>query len=288
MKIATYNDESRDGQLVVVSRDLTMAHYAAGVAGRLQQVLDDWNFLSPQLEEISQNLNHGKARHAFAFDPRQCLAPLPRAFYFASPDLDNESSDGAHAMRVRRSDRLLAACDPVPIYGRSQLDSDDPFQFNLAAQLTVITGDLGAAAAADDSLAAVRLVTTSALWFSAAEAAMRDDAVIASFAPVAVTPDELGARWHDGLLDRLQLSIQVNGKRVASDNIAPSHARAIGSCLADCAALRGLRAGSLVGIGGHRATGLSAASGDLLRVAWAAADDDRTFGAIAATLEIRR
>ena len=43
MKLATYQDGSRDGQLVVVSRDLTQAHYATHIANRLQQVLDDWN-----------------------------------------------------------------------------------------------------------------------------------------------------------------------------------------------------------------------------------------------------
>ena len=83
MKLATYRDGSRDGQLVVVSRDLSLAHYAGGIATRLQQVLDDWNFLSPQLEELSQTLNHGKARHAFAFEPAKCMAPLPRAYQWA-------------------------------------------------------------------------------------------------------------------------------------------------------------------------------------------------------------
>ena len=41
MKLATYRDGSRDGQLVVVSRDLSTAHFATGIAGRLQQALDD-------------------------------------------------------------------------------------------------------------------------------------------------------------------------------------------------------------------------------------------------------
>jgi fumarylacetoacetate (FAA) hydrolase len=79
MKLATYQDGSRDGQLVVVSRDLRTAHFASGIATRLQQVLDDWGFLSPQLEDLSRQLNQGRARHAFAFDPAQCLAPLPRS-----------------------------------------------------------------------------------------------------------------------------------------------------------------------------------------------------------------
>ena len=83
MKLATYKDGSRDGQLVVVSRDLSSAHYASGIAQRLQQVLDDWNFLSPQLQDIYQTLNQGKARHAFPFDPKMCMAPLPRAYQWA-------------------------------------------------------------------------------------------------------------------------------------------------------------------------------------------------------------
>lgn len=51
MKLATYKDGSRDGQLVVVSRDLSTAHYATGIASKLQQVLDDWNFLAPQVTQ---------------------------------------------------------------------------------------------------------------------------------------------------------------------------------------------------------------------------------------------
>ena len=74
MKLATYKDGSRDGQLVVVSRDLSTAHYATGIAMRMQQVLDDWSFLSPQLQDLYQTLNSGKARHAFPFDPTMNLA----------------------------------------------------------------------------------------------------------------------------------------------------------------------------------------------------------------------
>ena len=83
MKLATYKDGSRDGQLVVVSRDLSSAHYATGIADRLQPVLDDWNFLSPQLQDLYDSLNQGKARHAFSFDSAQCMAPLPRAYQWA-------------------------------------------------------------------------------------------------------------------------------------------------------------------------------------------------------------
>jgi hypothetical protein len=53
MKLATYKDGSRDGQLIVVSRDLRLACYATGIASRMQQVLDDWSFMAPQLQDVS-------------------------------------------------------------------------------------------------------------------------------------------------------------------------------------------------------------------------------------------
>ncbi|MFX5668538.1 2-keto-4-pentenoate hydratase, partial [Acinetobacter baumannii] len=62
MKLASYADGSRDGHLVVVSRDLTQAHHTTGITTRLQQVLDDWGFIAPQLEDLSVQLNHGKLR----------------------------------------------------------------------------------------------------------------------------------------------------------------------------------------------------------------------------------
>ncbi len=62
MKLATYKDGSRDGQLVVVSRDLATAHYATGIAATLQQALDDWGFISPQLQDLYETLNGGKAQ----------------------------------------------------------------------------------------------------------------------------------------------------------------------------------------------------------------------------------
>ena len=94
MKLATYRDGSRDGQLVVVSRDLTMAHYATHAAHTLQHVLDDWNFISPQLQDLYVELNHGKGRHVFPFDPAMCMAPLPRAYQCVRAAAYARPSDG--------------------------------------------------------------------------------------------------------------------------------------------------------------------------------------------------
>ena len=97
MKLATYKDDSRDGQLVVVSRDLSTAHYATGIANTLQQVLDDWRFMAPQLRDLYELLNTGRARHAFPFEPARCMAPLPRAYQWASG-----TAFISHAERLRK------------------------------------------------------------------------------------------------------------------------------------------------------------------------------------------
>ena len=57
MKLATLNDGSRDGRLVVVSRDLTRCMPATGVAGTLQAALDNWAECEPPLAEIAERLD---------------------------------------------------------------------------------------------------------------------------------------------------------------------------------------------------------------------------------------
>ncbi|MGE4052836.1 MAG: fumarylacetoacetate hydrolase family protein, partial [Piscinibacter sp.] len=150
MKLATYKDGSRDGQLVVVSRDLSTAHYASGIATRLQQVLDDWNFLSPQLEDLYQTLNHGKARHAFAFEAQKCMAPLPRAFQWA-----DGSAFINHVELVRKARGAEVPesfyTDPLMYQGGSDdflgptddiVVPSEEFGIDFEAEVAVITGDV--------------------------------------------------------------------------------------------------------------------------------------------------
>ena len=152
MKLATYKDGSRDGQLVVVSRDLASAHYANGIAGRLQQVLDDWNFLSPQLEDLYTTLNHGKARHAFPFDPAMCMAPLPRAYQWADGSAYINHVELVRAARKSEvpdtfytdplmyqggSDDFIGPCDDV-------VCPSEAFGIDFEAEIAVVTGDVPA------------------------------------------------------------------------------------------------------------------------------------------------
>ncbi len=116
MKLATYQDGSRDGQLVIVSRDLALAHYATSICNTMQQLLDDWNFLSPQLQDVYDALNRNTARHAFPFDPARCMAPLPRIYQWAT----SSKATGARLVQQHGGDAVLTSL---------QLDADQTFGF---------------------------------------------------------------------------------------------------------------------------------------------------------------
>lgn len=264
MKLATYHDGSRDGQLVVVSRDLSIAHHANGIATRLQQVLDDWNFLSPQLEELSQTLNHGKARHAFAFEPARCMAPLPRAFQWA-----DGSAFINHVELVRKargaqvpesfytdplmyqggSDDFLGPCDAI-------LCPSTEFGIDFEAEVAVVTGDVAMGCAPDAALEAIRLVMlandVSLRHLIPAELAKGFGFVqskpATAFSPIAATPDELGSAWQDGRV-HLNLESVWNGKRVGLCNAGPEMTFHFGQLISHLCKTRNVRAGSIVGSG---------------------------------------
>ena len=165
MKLATYKDGSRDGQLVVVSRDLATAHYASAIATRLQQVLDDWNFLSPQLEDLAATLNAGRARNAFAFDPARCMAPLPRAYQWA-----DGSAFVNHVELVRRARNAEMPAsfwtDPLMYQGGSDdflgprddiVAASEDWGIDFEAEVAVVTGDVAMGVGADAAIEAIRL-----------------------------------------------------------------------------------------------------------------------------------
>ncbi|MEO5796955.1 MAG: fumarylacetoacetate hydrolase family protein [Rhodoferax sp.] len=254
MKLATYQDGSRDGQLVVVSRDLATAHYATGVASRLQQVLDDWSFLSPQLQDLSDALNQGRARHSFAFDPRQCLAPLPRAYQVvegqAYPSLLQPREAGVGpALAPGSGDNFAGACDPLRC-------ASEALGIDFGAGLAAITGDVPQGATPPQALDGVRLlVLTNSVRLRSLEAAglakgvgWVQSAPTLVFSPVAVTLDELGASWDKGRVD-LPLHTHWNGRKVGMCDAGPEMQHHFGQLIAHLCATRAVRAGSVVGSG---------------------------------------
>ncbi|WP_421887683.1 fumarylacetoacetate hydrolase family protein [Methylibium sp.] len=264
MKLATYKDGSRDGQLVVVSRDLTTAHYASGIASRLQQVLDDWNFLSPQLQDLYETLNQGKARHAFAFEPAQCMAPLPRACQWA-----DGSAYINHVELVRKargaevpesfytdplmyqggSDDLLGPRDDIVV-------PSEKMGIDFESEVAVITADLPMGVSPEAAIDGIRLLMlandVSLRHLIPAELAkgfgFLQSKPATAFSPVAVTPDELGAAWQGGRV-HLTLQTQWNGRKVGLCEAGPEMTFHFGQLIAHLAKTRRVRAGSIVGSG---------------------------------------
>ncbi len=264
MKLATYKDGSRDGQLVVVSRDLTAAHYASGIATRLQQVLDDWNFLSPQLEDLATTLNHGKARHAFAFDPKLCMAPLPRAYQWAD---GSAYLNHVELVRKARGAEVPASFyeDPLMYQGGSDdllgarediVCASEDFGIDFESEVAVITGDVPMGTEAGAALDGIRLLMlandVSLRHLIPPELAKGFGFVqskpATAFSPVAVTPDELGAAWQGGRV-HLNLETQWNGKRVGLCDAGPEMTFHFGQLIAHLGKTRRVRAGSIIGSG---------------------------------------
>ena len=264
MKLASLKDGSRDGQLVVVSRDLGTAHYATGIAHRLQQVLDDWGYLSPQLQDLYDSLNAGRARHAFPFDPRQCMAPLPRAYQclegraylqYATLECQVRGTELPEAqcrtplLQQAASDGCAGACDDL-------VAPSEAMGIDFGAGLAVVTGDVlrgSTPAQALDGIRLVMLANTVAL--RKLEPLERDrgqgplqSRPATAFSPVAVTLDELGESWDAG---RLHLTLQStwNGRKVGMCEAGPEMTFGFGQLIAHICKTRNVRAGSVVGSG---------------------------------------
>ena len=264
MKLATYKDGSRDGQLVVVSRDLSTAHYVSGIATRLQQLLDDWSFISPQLEELSQTLNHDKARHAFAFEPEKCMAPLPRAYQWAD---GSAFINHVELVRKARNSEVPTSfyTDPLMYQGGSDdfigarddiVCASTDFGIDFEAEVAVITGDVEMGSAPDAAIDAIRLLMlandVSLRHLIPAELAkgfgFLQSKPATAFSPVAVTPDELGDSWRGGRV-HLNLESVWNGKRVGLCNAGPEMTFHFGELIAHLCKTRNVRAGSVIGSG---------------------------------------
>ncbi len=264
MKLATLTDGSRDGQLVVVSRDLSLAVIATAVTSRLQSVLDDWDFFAPQLEDVYQTLNEGRARHAFAFDSKRAMAPLPRAYQWA-----DGSSYVNHIELVRKARGAEMPpsfwTDPLMYQGGSDdllgphddiVCPSEEHGIDFEAEVAVVTGDVPMGSkpkAIGPYIRLVMLVNDVSLRnLIPAELAKGfgffQSKPATAFSPVAITPDELGDAWRDSKVHR-PLTVHWNGTRVGEPNAGNDMTFNFSQLIAHVAKTRNVRAGSIIGSG---------------------------------------
>jgi fumarylacetoacetate (FAA) hydrolase len=263
MKLATAKNGTRDGRLVVVSRDLTRCTDASFLAPTLQAALDDWRRIAPHLAALAESLEVG-AVPSSRFHEHDAHSPLPRAYQWADGSAyvnhvelsrkaaGSDTPDGFFAdplMYQGGSDSFLGPRDPIPLI-------DTEWRLDFEGELAVIVDDVPLGASVDVARDAIRLVMLvndiSLRGLAAAELAKGFGFFQAkpssAFSPVAVTPDELGDAWDGGKV-HLPLAVDLNGKPFGRANAGVDMAFDFPRLIAHAARTRPLAAGSIIGSG---------------------------------------
>jgi len=262
MKLATLKNGSRDGRLVVVSRDLQRAVDAAPVARTMRDALDDWQRCEPGLQALYDSLQAGQAGGAFAFDPHQAMAPLPRTSQFVDASaflnhgnimteaykIEIKLTPGVPILVQRQSDDFLGPCDDYPLLAESE---DGDFE----GEFAVVVDDVPMHCTAEQAQSRIRLVMllndVSMRKHLFREIGMGFGVINAKpapvFGPVAVTPDELGEAWRDGRI-HLDMGVWRNGQWFGNPN-GREMDWSFGALLAHLAYNRNLCAGTILGSG---------------------------------------
>jgi len=263
VKLASLPNETRDGALTLVSRDLKTAVDASDIAPNLQTAIERWDDVRPALEARYEALNAGQAEGAFAFDQAAALSPLPRAYQWA-----DGSAYINHVELVRKargaevpdsfyddplmyqggSDAFLTPRGDIPLV-------DEAWGCDFEAEIAVITGDgpMGLSSeAARDTVRLVMLVNDVSLRNLIPGELAKGFGFFQSkppsaFSPVAVTPDELGAAW-EGTLRRPLVS-HINGETFGNPDAGVDLTFDFPRLISHLAKTRPLTAGTIVGSG---------------------------------------
>ncbi|VVN33192.1 hypothetical protein PS662_04997 [Pseudomonas fluorescens] len=263
MKLATLKNGSRDGRLMVVSRDHQWALDASPVALTLQQAIENWSTVEPRLQALASRLDGGDVADAIAFDPGQAMAPLPRAFQWCDGSaflshgalmqkaFNLDPIDGAEhtpLMYQGAGDDFIGGRDDIPLPSESQ-------GIDFEGEFVVLVDDVPMGCGAEQALQHIKLILqiNDVSLRALAPREMRTGFGFlqakpsSSFAPLAITPDELGDAWRDGRV-HLPLQVQWNGEWFGHPHGGQMNFN-FGELIAHAALTRRLRAGTLIGSG---------------------------------------
>ena len=263
MKLASLK-HGRDGRLVVVSKDLSHYLPAGSVATTMQDALDNWDKVAPQLKKLYDELETGEAKGASRFDQEQCASPLPRAYQIA-----DGSAYLTHVELVRKargaemppsflndplmyqavSDTIISPQDDIPCV-------DEKHGIDFEAEVAVIVDDVPMGVSAQDALAHIKLVmlmndvSLRALIPTELEKGFGffNSKPPSAFSPVAVTPDELSENWRGGKL-HLPILSTLNGKKFGHPDAGADMQFDFSALIAHAAKTRPLGAGAIIGSG---------------------------------------
>lgn len=251
MRLATLIDGTPDGTLVVVSPDASSC--ANAPVKTLQEALENWDSVEPQLRAISEFPDR--------LDMTQVTAPLPRAWQWLDGSV--YASHGALMDKVIGVDK-----DPVEwplmyqgvsskFYGPTEdvRMADEALGIDFEGEFGILTTAVAMGASAADADRHIALVVQINDWSLRALAGPEMKTGFGwvqakppcSMAPFAVTPDELGDGWQD-YQPNMHLGVQWNGQQFGM-----AHGKAMGhgfdKLLAHAARTRDLVAGTVIGSG---------------------------------------
>ena len=264
MKLGSLKEGGRDGTLVVVSRDLSRAVRATGIAPTLQRALEDWSNVAPRLNALSESLDAGDADGVFDLDMQVLAAPLPRAYEFV-----DGSAYLPHVARVRKArgaevpesfyvDPLMYQGVSAGFYGPRdavKVVSED-YGIDLEAEIVIVTDDVPMAVTPEQAASHIQLIglvndvslrnlipPELAKGFGFLQSKPRS-----ALSPVLVTPDELGEHWRGNKL-HLPLLTHINGQWFGAPEAGEDMQFDFSQLVAHAARTRPLAAGTIVGSG---------------------------------------
>ncbi len=264
MKLATLKNDSRDGCLVIVARDLGTYISATDIAPTMQYAMDNWSACSAALQQRYEQLNAGNLSAALAFDQSRCHSPLPRAYQWA-----DGSAYLNHVELVRRARNSTVPesffSDPLMYQGGSDsfigprdpiITDDEQWGIDMEAEIAVITDDVPMGVSASQAQQHIRLLMlvndVSLRGLIPNELAKGfgffQSKPASAFSPVAITPDELGSHWQDNKV-HLPLRVELNDKLFGKPNAGVDMSFDFAQLIAHAARTRALAAGSIIGSG---------------------------------------
>ena len=249
MRLASLANGGRDGSLVVVSPDGT--GYALAPVSTLQEALEKWDEVAPQLAAISN----------FDLPLERVIAPLPRAWQWLDGSAFSSHGDLMEKVfgidPVKSDKPLMYQGVSDKFYGPTDdvVMTDETLGIDFEGEFGVITDAVPMGTSPADAMKHIKLIVQINDWslrtLAGPEMKTGFGWVQAkppcSMAPYACTPDELGDQWRDGRVC-LDLLVDWNGERFGAANGEPM-GYGFHELVAHAARTRNLVAGTVIGSG---------------------------------------
>lgn len=265
MILATLNDGSPDGLLLVVNKNRTRAVRAGAIAPTLQAALDRWDVVAPSLLELSAKLERKGIAEDFEIDVDKLMAPLPRAFaYFDGGCYPHHiipirAARGAALPPDFYEKPLMYEGCSAPIAGPREplrLLKDEEWGVDIEAEIAVVVGNVPAGVQRSNAAKYIRLLVlyndTSLRHLAPPELArgfgFLQSKPMSSMAPFAITPDEAGDLWTGEFLGGRYL-VHVRGNLLGDLDPGKDHIYTWPDLIAHAAKTRPLVAGTLIAAG---------------------------------------